>query len=367
MSNNYQNVIKNITNLDRVVMEQAASHLNQLAKPPGSLGKLEEIALKLCGITASLRPSIDKRCVIVVAADNGVVAEGVSSAPQEVTAVQTLNMLKGVTGINVIANQFSTDLFIVDVGVNADISHPHLIARKIRKSTGNIAKEAAFSLDEAKRAIEVGIDLVRDARDSGYQLIGTGEMGIGNTTTSSAVLAALLDLKGDNMQQVVGKGAGLTEDAFVKKVNVVNTALRLHQPDANDVLGILHQVGGLDLAAMTGVYLGAAYYQLPVVIDGFISIVAALCAARLNPKAKDYMFASHHSFERGYTVAIKALGLKAALHLDMRLGEGSGCPLMFGIMDAAVAVMKDMATFEAAQISTDYVGKVDEIDMVVSE
>jgi len=361
MSKNYQQILENIASPSKSIYDQAKAHIDNLAKPPGSLGRLENIAARLCGISGSMSPSIAKRCVIVMAADNGVIAEGVASAPEEVTAIQTLNMLDGVAGINVIAKQFNTDLFIVDMGINGDMTHPDLIDKKIRKSTGNIAKEMAFSRHEAELAIEAGIALAGDAKTLGNQLIGVGEMGIGNTTTSSTVLAALLGLEGDEIAKVVGKGAGLEEAAFLKKVKVVQTALQLHQPDKNDPIEVLHKVGGLDLAAMTGVYLGAAYYQLPVVIDGFISVVAALCAAKLHPLASKYMFASHHSFERGYAFAIEQLGLKPGIYLEMRLGEGSGCPLMFAIMDASLAVLKNMATFESGNISTDYVEKVDKI------
>ena len=358
---NYQHVLKNISSPSIAISRQAQAHLDNLAKPPGSLGKLEEITARLCAISGNLSPSIVKRCVIVLAADNGVIAEGVASAPEEVTAFQTLNMLDGVAGISVLAKQFNADLFITDIGINADLAHPQLINKKIRKSTGNIAKEMAFTREEAELAIETGIALAGDVKESGYQMIGVGEMGIGNTTTSSAVLSSLLGLEGEDIGKVVGKGAGLEESAYAKKVKVVQTALQLHQPDKSDPIEILHKVGGLDLAAMTGVYLGAAYYKLPVVIDGFISVVAALCAAKLNPGAVDYMFASHHSFERGYGFAVEELGLEPGLHLEMRLGEGSGCPLMFSIMDASLAILKNMATFAAGNISPDYVENIDNI------
>ena len=361
MNKNYEHIVKTITSPSKTIFLQAQTYLDNLAKPPGSLGKLEEIAARLCAISGNLAPSITKRCIIVSSADNGVIAEGVASAPEEVTAIQTLNMLDGVAGISVLAKQFNADLFIADVGINGDVTHPQLINKKIRKSTGNIAKEMAFSRKEAELALETGIALVCDAKESGYQMIGVGEMGIGNTTTSSAVLAALLGLEGEDIGKVVGKGAGLEEAAYLKKVKVVQTALQLHQPGKYDPIDILHKVGGLDLATMTGVYLGAAYYRLPVVIDGFISVVAALCAAKLNPRVVDYMFASHHSFERGYGFAVEELGLKPGLHLEMRLGEGSGCPLMFSIMDASLAILKNMATFAAGNISTDYVENIDNI------
>lgn len=353
--------IENIATTDGRAMDAARARLDMLAKPLGSLGKLEDIAARLCAITRSQRPAIDKRCVIVVAADNGVVDEGVSCAAQCVTAIHTINIVNGVTGVGVLAKQFNTDLMVADVGVNAMMSHPRLIGMKVRRSTGNIAIEPAMTRAEAQAAIGAGIQLAERARAEGYQAIGVGEMGIGNTTTSSAVLAALLGLHDIDIPAVVGRGAGLDDVGYEKKVKVVRSALALHMPNGLDPVDVLHKVGGLDIAAMTGVYIGAAHLGLPAVIDGFISAVAALCAARLNPLIRHYMFASHSSLERGYALAIGELGLSPCLALDMRLGEGSGCPLMFGIMDAAVAVLKNMATFAEARIGDDYLESIREI------
>lgn len=354
-------VLDSIKQTDGDLYQKAMARLDMLAKPPGSLGKLEEIAARLCGIRKSLSPNIEKKCVIILAADNGVVEEGVSSAPQEVTAIQTMNILNGVTGVGVLAKQFNADLMVADIGVNSDISHPQLILNKIRKSTENITKEQAMTREEAISAFNAGFSLAKSAMKKGYQVIGVGEMGIGNTTTSSAVLAALLGLDFNEIAQVVGRGAGLADAAFEHKISVIQSALELHKPDKNDPIDILHKVGGLDITAMTGVYVGSAYYGLPVVIDGLISAVAALCAKRLNPLTKEYMFASHHSFECGYTHAINELGLAPCLSLDMRLGEGSGCPVMFGIMDAALAVLKNMATFSEAKIDDDYLDNIRKI------
>lgn len=354
-------VLDAIKQPDRTVYQKAAARLDMLAKPPGSLGKLEEIAARLCAITKSLSPSIEKRCIIILAADNGVAEEGVSSAPQEVTAIQTMNILNGVTGVGVLAKQFSSDLMVADIGINSDVSHPLLIQNKIRKSTGNIIKEQAMTREEAVDAFNAGFRLAKSAMEKGYQVIGVGEMGIGNTTTSSAVLCALLGLEDEDVSTVVGRGAGLDDAAYQNKIKVIKAALKLHKPNGNDPIDVLCKVGGLDLAAMTGVYTGLAYYGLPVVIDGFISVVAALCAIRLNPLAKEYMFASHHSFERGYTLAVNEIGLSPCLSLDMRLGEGSGCPVMFGIMDSALAVLKNMATFGEAKISDGYLENIREI------
>ena len=368
----YVDVIKGIRGVDEDAFDRARSRLHALAKPPGSLGSLEDMAMKLAAITGSDTPKIDKRCVMVLASDNGVVSEGVASAPQAVTTIQTKNIARGITGVGVIAKQFGVDMIVADVGVDADLSHaPDVHNRKIRRSTGNIAIEDAFSRHEAEQAIEVGIDLVRQAKENGYQLIGVGEMGIGNTTTSSAVLAGLLGLRGDAIQAIVGKGAGLDDAGHLRKIDVVQQALRRCEVKEDDPIAVLHKVGGLDLAAMTGVYLGAAFYRVPVVMDGFISIVAALCATRLNPLVRGYLFGSHHSYERGFGVALDALqdgatafdvaGLLPSLHLNMRLGEGSGCPLLFAMLDASVAILKNMATFEEAQVGVEYFDEIKRI------
>ncbi|MEG0894096.1 MAG: nicotinate-nucleotide--dimethylbenzimidazole phosphoribosyltransferase [Oscillospiraceae bacterium] len=358
MEKDYNYYVQNIKPTDKNALNMANARLDMLAKPPGSLGGLEKIAAKLCAITSKSFPTINKRCVIVLSADNGVVAENVSSAPQEVTAIQTINMLNRLTGVGVLSKHFNTDLMVADVGINADITHPLLINRKIRKSTGNICKEPAMTKQEAQQALLVGIELAKQAKDSNYDVVGVGEMGIGNTTTSSAVLAVLLDYKGEDISKVVGRGGGLEDSAYIKKIDVIKQAIKLHNPNKNDIVDVLSKVGGLDIAAMTGVFIGCAYYGIPVVIDGFISVVAALCAMKLNPLVTEYMFASHYSFESGYALAINQLNLSACLNLDMRLGEGSGCPIMFSIMEAALAVITNMATFEKAKINDDYLNPI---------
>ena len=355
---NYLDALKSVKPTGAGYYTKAKERLDSLVKPLGSLGRLEEIAARLAAIQGTLTPCIDKRCILVFAADNGVYAEGVASAPQAVTAIQTINILNGATGVGVLAKRFNTDIIVADVGVDADLSHERLINMKVRKSTGNIAKEPAMTKEEAEKAIGAGIELAGMAKKGGYQAVGTGEMGIGNTTSSSAVLSALLGLSGNDIDSVVGRGAGLSDINFENKKRIIKEALFLHNPDKNDPVEILFKVGGLDLAALTGVYIGAAYYGLPVVIDGFISIVAALCAARMDPIVKEYMFASHASYERGYAAAAKELGLPACLELEMRLGEGSGCPLMFGIMDGAVEILKNMATFDEAMIDNLYVSQM---------
>ncbi|MCL2526839.1 MAG: nicotinate-nucleotide--dimethylbenzimidazole phosphoribosyltransferase [Defluviitaleaceae bacterium] len=354
-----EKTIASIKPLESKAMEQAQARLDSLIKPPGSLGELENIAAKLSGISGSLYNDISKRCVIVFASDNGVTEEGISAAPQAVTYIQTINFTKGITGVAVLAKQFGADLIVVDVGVNADIDHPAIQNKKIRKGSWNITKQPAMTREEAMQAITTGIEAVTEAVKKGYKLIGIGEMGIGNTTTSAAILSAITNTPPN---QTAGKGAGLTEENYRNKVNVIKTALELNKPNPADPIDILAKVGGFDIAAMAGAYIGAAINQVPVVIDGFISIVAALCAAKLAPLAKEYMFPSHASFEQGYKIAAAALGVTPPLHLDMRLGEGSGCPLMFAIMDGACAMMRDMGTFEQGNIDDEYLEEVRDAD-----
>ena len=352
-------LFEGIKPLDSAAIESAQARLDNLVKPPGSLGELECIAAKLTSINGTQNIDISKRCVVIFASDNGVVVEGVASAPQEVTHMQTLNFTKGITGVNVLAKQFHTDLIVVDVGVNADIEHPAIQNKKIRKGTWNIAKQSAMTREEAIQAISTGIETVTNAVENGYTLIGVGEMGIGNTTTTAATLCALTGLP---PHQIAGKGAGLSEDNYRNKINIIQSAIERLKPDPADPIDVLTKVGGFDIAAMVGAYIGAAKCQVPVVIDGFISIVAALCAVRLNPLVKEYMFASHASFEQGYKYAAEAVGVTPYLHFNMRLGEGSGCPLMFAMMDAACAVMRDMGTFEQANIGDEYLEEVRDAD-----
>lgn len=329
--------------------------MNILAKPLGSLGKLEELAIKLSGITGKVKNRIDKKCIIILSSDNGVVEEGVASSPQYVTLAQTINFSKGLTGVAVLAKENSTDLIVVDIGVNCDGEIPGAINKKIRKGTYNIAKGEAMSYEEALKAIYIGIDLVRDVKEKGYDILGVGEMGIGNTTTSSAVLASLVACEID---EVVGKGAGLTDEAFILKKEVVKKAIEINKPNREDPIDVIAKVGGFDLAGMVGVYLGAAYYKLPIVIDGFISVVAALVATKLCSKVKDYLIPSHVSKEIGYSIAINNIGLEPMLNLDMRLGEGSGCPIAFSIVNYACAIMNNMATFHEAEIDPSYLSKI---------
>ena len=296
--------------------------------------------------------ALNKKQLLVFAADNGVVAEGVSSAPQSVTKQQTINLMRGKTGAAVLAKHFGCGLTVCDVGVNADIYESAVLNRKIAYGTQNICTGPAMTREQTLQAILTGAEI---ARTVDADVIGVGEMGIGNTTTSSAVLAVLL---GADVEAVTGRGGGITEESFRKKKAVIRTAIEVNRPDRDDVVGALSKVGGFDLAAMCGAFLGAAAARRPAVIDGLISAAAALCAVRLCPNVRGYLVPSHASFEIGYRLAMEAMDLRPLFDLGMRLGEGSGCPLAFQVLDAACAVLNDMATFDEAGINDDYLDEI---------
>jgi len=352
-------IINDIEPVNKETIVQADKRMTSLAKPLKSLGKLEEIAIKISGITGKVKNHITKKAVIIMCSDNGVVEEGVASAPQSVTLAQTINFTKGLTGVAVLAKANKTELMVVDVGINCDFNHPNVINKKIRKATYNMSKGPAMSYEEAIKAMLIGIEAVKDAKALGYEILGVGEMGIGNTSTSSAVLATLTDIK---VEDVVGRGGGITDETLQWKKEVVKKSIEINKPIKDDPIDVVSKVGGFDIAAMAGVFLGAAYYKMPVVIDGFISVVAALIAFRLNSKTRDYMFTSHDSRELGFKVAMKELNLSPMLNLDMALGEGSGCPLSFSIIDSACAIMNNMATFEEAEINDSYLDELKEIE-----
>ena len=342
----------NICPLDAAAMDAARQRQARLAKPPGSLGRLEDLSVQLAGITGSVHNQMKRKHLLVFAADNGVVAEGVSSAPQSVTLMQTINLTRHKTGASTLCKHFGCGITVCDVGVNAEIREPKVLGRKIAYGTNNIVSGPAMTRQQCIRAIRTGFDL---ARDTEADVLGIGEMGIGNTTTSSAVLAVLL---GADVEAVTGRGGGITDQSFLKKKQVIKTAIEVNRPDKTDVIDVLAKVGGFDIAAMCGAFLGAAATRRPVVIDGFISAVAALCAFRLCPDAVGYFIPSHASYEIGYGLAMDAMGLQPLFLLGMRLGEGSGCPLAFQILEAACAVINDMATFDQAGIDDGYLDEI---------
>ena len=354
-------LLDTITPLDEGAMDLALRRQDQLAKPPGSLGRLEELSVQLAGITGQVQNRVDKMHLLVFAADNGVVVEGVSSSPQSVTLMQTVNLTHAKTGASVLAKHFGCGITVCDVGVNADIREPRVVNRKIAYGTQNMAVGPAMTREQAVRAILIGAEI---AQATDAQVLGIGEMGIGNTTTSSAIEAVLLDV---DVEAVTGRGGGITDESFRKKKQVIRQAIAVNRPDREDVVDVLAKVGGFDVAAMCGAFLGAAASHRPVVIDGFISAVAALCACRLCPNARGYLVPSHASFEIGYKLAMEAMQLKPILLLGMRLGEGSGCPIAFQVLEAACAIINDMATFDQAGIDDGYLDEIRQGDKFTVE
>ena len=352
MQEKIEALVRAVQPLDQKAMLAAEAHQARLAKPPGSLGRLEELSVQLAGITGKVHNELPRKQLLVFAADNGVVAEGVSSAPQSVTMQQTINLTRGKTGAAVLAKRFGCGLTVCDVGVNADICESAVLNRKIAYGTQNICAGPAMTREQALQAILTGAAV---AEDVDADAVGIGEMGIGNTTTSSAVLAVLL---GADVDKVTGRGGGITEESFRKKKAVIRTAIAVNRPNRDDVIDVLAKVGGFDLAAMCGAFLGAAASRRAAVIDGFISAVAALCAVRLCSLVRGYLIQSHASFEIGYRLAMEAMDLRPLFDLGMRLGEGSGCPLAFQVLDAACAVMNNMASFDEAGINDDYLDEI---------
>ena len=349
-------LIERIEPLDEAAMAKARERQAQLAKPPGSLGRLEDLSVQLAGISGNVHNAVKRQHLLVFAADNGVVEEGVSSAPQSVTLSQTINLTRAKTGASTLCRHFGCGITVCDMGVNADIREPKVLNRKIAYGTGNIAKGPAMTREQALTALMTGAEL---ARSIDADVFGIGEMGIGNTTSSSAVLSVLLDA---DVEAVTGRGGGITDQSFLKKKNVIRQAIEINRPDKTDVIDVLAKVGGFDIAAMCGAFLGCASVRKPVVIDGFISAVAALCAYKLCPEAVGYFIPSHASYEIGYKLAMDAMDLEPLFLLGMRLGEGSGCPLAFQILDAACAIINEMATFDEAGIDDGYLDEIREGD-----
>jgi len=340
-------LLNKIGSLDKASMEAAQTRLDSLTKPLGSLGKLEEIVVRLAGINRCTNPKVDNRAVVIMCADNGVVDEGVSSCPKSVTASVTNNFTRGITGINVFTRLTGARTVIVDIGVDADLQYSVILNRKIRKGTWNMAKGPAMTREEAIIGIKTGIDIIKDLKTQGVNLLGTGEMGIGNTSTSSAISAVLT---GSPVEEVVGIGSGLSKKAYQNKIEVIKRAIEVNQPNPKDPIDVLAKVGGFDIAGLTGCFLGAAIYRIPIVIDGFISAVAALLAVRIHPGARDFMLPSHGSAEPGSKAVMKELDMEPMLNLNMRLGEGTGAALGFQLIDAAIAAYTQMGSFDDANI-----------------
>ncbi|HHX75337.1 MAG TPA: nicotinate-nucleotide--dimethylbenzimidazole phosphoribosyltransferase [Firmicutes bacterium] len=344
-----QTVLEQIVPTDRQAEAEAQKLLDSLTKPPGSLGVLESIARKIAGITGKAKPEVPQKTAILMAGDHGVVAEGVSAYPQEVTPQMVLNFLSGGAAMNVLARHAGAELLIVDVGVASDLpEHPLLCRRKVAYGTANMAQGPAMTRAQAVAALEAGIEIAEDCINKGAGLLGTGEMGIGNTTPSAAIAAFYSNRP---VADVCGRGTGADDARLQLKIRVIEQALAVNRPQADDALDVLAKIGGLEIAGMAGVMLAAAAHKIPVMIDGFISGAAALIAARLQPLAAEYMLASHLSEEPGHAIILEMLGLTPFLRLNMRLGEGTGAALGMNMVDAALKIMHEMATFASAGVS----------------
>lgn len=321
---------------------------NGIAKPLGSLGKLEDIVCCLAGIQHSLDVNIDRRVCLVMCADNGVVAEGVTQTDACVTAAQSRNIAQGRASVNAMARVAHCDVVAVDVGMNIDLNVPEIITRKAGYGTGNIAKGPAMTETQLQDTLRTGIDLVGEMKARGYQIICTGEMGIGNTTTTSAVASVLLGIE---PQQVTGRGAGLSDDGLCRKLDAIRRAIQVNQPKAEDARDVLAKLGGFDMAALTGVFLGGYHHQMPIVMDGVISCVSALLATRMEPNCRHYLLASHESREPAAQLVLSELKHTALLHADMALGEGTGAVALLPLIDMALAVYRQESTFEQLNIA----------------
>lgn len=341
-------MIGSINELDTKAQQQMEQHLNTLTKPLGSLGLLESLAIKIAGITGHTQPEIDPATVIVMVADHGVAAEGVSAYPSEVTQQMVHNFITGGAAINVLSRVSNASVQIVDIGVNGTLQLPGLINKNVRHGTNNMAQGPSMEREEAIAAIEVGIEVAQAAIQNGAKLLALGEMGIGNTTASSAMLAALEQVP---VEQIVGFGTGLSHEGKEKKVAVIKRAIEVNQPNAADPIDVLAKVGGLEIAGLAGIVLGAAAWRIPVLVDGFITAVAALTAVRIAPLCVHYLIASHQSVEPGHVCVNKLLGLTPLVNLNLRLGEGSGTAIALPIVRSAIRIAREMATFEQAGVS----------------
>ncbi len=337
--------INKIKNLDYVSIEKSQLKWNNVAKPLHSLGMLEEAIIKIAGIVGSENVILDKRCIIDVCSDNGVVEEGVTQTDSIVTSIVAESMANGNSNINNMAKIFNTEVITVDVGIKYDIDKKlNILNKKISYGTKNITKGPAMTMSQAEKAVLVGIDLVKKCKEDNYKIIVTGEMGIGNTTTSSAIASVLLDLP---VESVTGKGAGLNSDGLEKKINAIKKAIKINVPNKENPIELISKLGGYDIAAMVGIYLGGAIYNIPIVIDGFISAVSAALAISINPLSKNYMFASHVSKEPAGLMMLNFIGLKPFITAEMCLGEGTGGVLLLPILDAALSVYNSSHIFDA--------------------
>lgn len=343
-------VLEKIKPIDGSLLTATQIRLDNLTKPRRSLGKLEDFAKRIVAITGKKNPQLSRKVIFTLAADHGVVAEGVSAYPQEVTAQMVYNFLNGEAGINVLARHVGAEVVVVDMGVAAELeSHPDLISKKVGLGTRNFSKGWAMTREEAVISLEAGIEVVESInRERPIDILGTGEMGIGNTTASSAIAAVIT---GKPVQEVTGRGTGVDDEAYVGKINTIQKALELNKPAPGDPVDVLAKIGGFEIGGLAGVTLAGAANRIPVVIDGFISSVAALIAVELKQEVKDYLFAAHESVEIGHRAVLDRMELTPILDLDMRLGEGTGAALGMGLVEAGVRILNEMASFDEAGVS----------------
>lgn len=342
-----EQTLASIRDIDRDMEHRARAHVDNLAKPIGSMGKLEDLYVQLAAINGDLFPSVAKRGIVILSGDHGIVEEGVATGLQKVTQTQTQNFVKGLTGVCGLAKAAGADLIPVDVGIVADFQDPGVRNEKVRHGTANFTKGPAMTREEAIKSLEAGIRVACELISNGYDILGTGEMGIGNTTPSSAIFSVL---SGMSPETVTGIGANLPAALLPHKISVIRKGIEINRPDPLDPIDVLAKVGGLEIGGMAGVMLGCAASGKPVIVDGFISTVSALIAVRLKPEVKHYLIASHKSKEKAAVMASELLGVEPCLDLDMRLGEGTGAALMFGILEAAIRMSREMATFDGAGI-----------------
>ena len=334
---------------EKKYFELAQKKLDNLTKPVGSLGRLEELARQIAGITGNLNPVLDKKCIFTMAADHGVVAEGISAYPSEVTPQMVYNFLSGGAAINVLSRHIGAEVVVVDMGVACDLKeNDAMIIKKIGYGTGNMAKGPAMTLEEATASVMAGIEIVQEYAGKGVKIIGTGDMGIGNTTSSSAIVSVIA---GVAAEMVTGYGTGLDDKGLLNKIKVIEKSISINNPDPDNGLDILSKIGGFEIGGIAGLIIGCAYMKIPVVIDGFISGAGAMIAEKICPRSREYMIASHQSVEKGHRIMMDSLGIKPLFNLDMRLGEGTGAALGISLAEASVKILNEMATFEEAGVS----------------
>ena len=343
-------IIKQIRPLDQVSMQAARERQNQLTKPAGSLGRLEELSIQLAGIQRRAMPGIKDKAVIVMAGDHGVTAEGVSAYPQEVTPQMVLNFLGGGAAINVLARHAGARVVVVDMGVANDIpsADANLIRRRVGPGTMNLAQGPAMKREQAEESIQSGIEVALAEISKGADILGTGDMGIGNTTPSAAIACALMNVAAE---KIAGRGTGVDDDGLKRKISVIENALAVNKPNPKDGLDVLSKVGGFEIGGLAGVMIGAASKHVPVMVDGFISTAAAMVAVTLAPECRQYLIAAHRSKENGHALMLEWLGIKPLLDFDLRLGEGTGAALGISMAEAACKVLSEMATFGEAGVS----------------